>query len=39
MDNEELNSIYYFITKFFENDNIDILKEVFKKVIDNRLKK
>ena len=36
MDNEELNSIYYFITKFFENDSINILKEAFKKLIENR---
>ena len=36
MDNEELNSIYCFITKFFSNSNIDQLKEAFKKVIINR---
>ena len=36
MDNEDLNSIYCFITKFFSNTNIDLLKETFKKVITNR---
>ena len=36
MDNEELKAIYFFINKFFSNSNIDKLKDIFKKVIDNR---
>ena len=36
MDNEELNSIYFFICKLFSSSNITSLKDIFKKIIDNR---
>ena len=36
IDNEDLKSIYCFIVKFFSKSNIDMLKETYKKVIDNR---
>ena len=35
MDNEKLISMYYFINKFFQKDNIQKLKEIFEKIIDD----
>ena len=35
MDNEDLTSIYFFINNFFQKDNIEKLKDIFKKVIDD----
>ena len=36
MDNEQLNSIYYFITELFDSMNIYDMKNTFKKMIDNK---
>ena len=36
MDNERLNSIYFFITEFFETSTINETKEIFKKMIENK---
>ena len=36
MDNEELNSIYFFITGLFDPSNIYELKEFFKEMINNK---
>ena len=36
MDNERLNSIYFFITELFETSTINETKEIFKNMIDNK---
>ena len=36
MDNEKLNSIYFFIIGLFDSNNIMKMKEFFKKMIDNK---
>ena len=36
MDNEKLNSIYFFIIGLFDSNNIIKMKEFFKKMIDNK---
>ena len=36
MDNEQLNSIYFFITGLFDSMNIIDMKDTFKKMIDNK---
>ena len=37
MDNEQFNSIYYFIIELFEPTNIFEVKDLFKTMIDNRM--
>ena len=36
MDNEKLNSIYFFIIGLFDSSNINDMKDIFKKFIDNK---
>ena len=36
MDNERLNSIYFFITELFETSTINETKKIFKNMIDNK---
>ena len=37
MNNEQLNSIYTFITELFDSSRINQIKDLFKKIVDNKI--